>query len=212
MTYAITTATPEIMAVADELVEIYERTLADRVLSLDDPRVPAIIATDVYPWKDNGEYLAPFLGDDAHTAEHILFTHVVDRPTVPIKRPAWADECRMTFEDFPDEIGFSFSTRVTAGGITVGVDSMATLMVRDKHDPEGRLFERGTLYTDTTLRGFVEHGSQGFDFLVNDPAELDVLGTAITDLADRLHTRTRELHRTTGPGQPAAEDLQGVGL
>lgn len=212
MTYEITTASPDVLHAADYILKVYERCMADRVLSLDDPRIPAIIATDAYPFEDGGERLAEYFGDTERTVEHIVFRYLTDRPTPPIPVPAWADRTRLLFDDFPDELGFEFSTRVTAAGITVGVDCIATLMLTDSRDPEGRMFERGTIYTDKTLRGFVEHGTQGFDFEVHDPADLDVLGTALTDLADRLHTRTRELHRTTGPGQPAAEDLAGVGL
>lgn len=164
--------------------------LADRIESIQDPRAQQIIESDLYPHDDGGEALTRHIGDAGLFLERMAFESLTPLPPLPLPVPAWATAVEVSVADWP-EIGVTYSSTVQHGDVTAGVDRMITIFAEDHADdriPEE--WTKGDIVSSGGFRFFIEMGSQLISFDVPAFAEIEGIGEAVLELAQRLTAAT----------------------
>ena len=164
--------------------------LADRIESIQDPRAQQIIESDLYPHDDGGEALTRHIGDAGLFLERMAFESLTPLPPLPLPVPAWATAVEVSVADWP-EIGVTYSSTVQHGDVTAGVDGMITIFAEDHADdriPEE--WTKGDIVSSGGFRFFIEMGSQLISFDVPAFAEIEGIGEAVLELAQRLTAAT----------------------
>lgn len=189
-----------------ELAQIRERVLSDRITSLDDPRAQRIIASDSYPMDDGGEVLAEYFSDEEHTLENIWFNSFTEIPECPIPLPAWADTQKVLLGEWP-EPAIEYSRTVKAGGFTVQVDDMISVVTEPISWRSGETFQVGDVLDDSAPpRLAISYGGELKDFIIADLQELDILGEAILELARAIDRAPGAVRRCSAAGAPSFEE------
>ena len=179
-----TFATPEVQAWLDQVVEIRERVLADRILTADHPGAQQIIASDEYPFVDNGEHLELYFGDEEHTLETIVFQRFTDLPECPFPMPTWAETRTLLLGDWP-EVNLEHKTQFNLSNVgdVMGVSHAVTLMALADTDPEGNEYPQYWVLADDELSFFAGRGLDWVSFSVGDGNELEAFGEQVLRLA-----------------------------
>lgn len=206
-----TQTSPTLTPWIDEIAAIRDRVLNDRVTSVDDPRLQQLEELGYIAPGLSRETLGQYIGDDEHTFEHLIFTHLTDKPELPLPMPEWATKRSVHFGVWP-EIEVEHSTEIVTDGLVVGVDHQVTIfateVVDSFLDPVVK-WRKGDVTDGGDLRFYLGDGHRSLDLDLVSVDSVREIGEAILDLARRLtEGKPRELHRVTEPGEP---ELAGIG-
>lgn len=201
---SVTPVDPAVLAWVQELAAIRERTLNDRIVSLDDPRAQQI-ANDYAP---AGADVSRYFGDPDKFLEEIYWQHFAEKPVCPQPLPEWASTQQAYFGAWPEiEVTYATTIDLDKLGITLSVSGVETIFGEDVTDDDGTTHPTATISPDTSPQ-FVIHGereSVSIDY--TDTDTLRVISAAILGLARQIDDAPAPLTRHAEAGQPAFEEV-----